>query len=497
MSRSVVLVTSLAVVMAAAACSQPTGTLQSATEAMGAAQMNSIAFSGTGTWYQFGQAPNPTLPWPQFDVSAFSTTVNYSAPSARVQMTRKQTIEPNRTRPAPVEQRPDQYVNGMTAWNMAAPAGAAPGAPAAAQPQPAAVEERVMEIWTTPHGFLKAAAANNATAQPIEGEGGGSTVSFTVGGKYKYEGTIDAMDHVTMVRTWIDNPVLGDTPVEFAYSDYREFGGIMFPGRILRTQGGYPVLDINVASVTANPTLDLAVPEAVRAFKTPAVEVTVDKVANGVYYLRGGSHHSLAIDQADHIVVVEGPQNEARSDAVIAKAKELIPNKPIRYVVNTHVHFDHSGGLRTFVDEGATVVTQASNRPYYEQAWAAPHTLSPDRLAKSKKSAMFETVAGKHVLTDGKRSIEIHEITGSGHNDAYLLVYLPAEGVLFQSDAFTPAAANAPPAATPNPYSVNLNENIERLKLNVRQITAGHGPGLRTMADLRAAITPKPAAATN
>jgi glyoxylase-like metal-dependent hydrolase (beta-lactamase superfamily II) len=257
------------------------------------------------------------------------------------------------------------------------------------------------------------------------------------------------------------------------------------------------VLDISVASVTANPTLDLAVPEAVRAFKTPAVEVTVDKVANGVYYLRGGSHHSLAIDQADHIVVVEGPQNEARSDAVIAKAKELIPNKPIRYVVNTHVHFDHSGGLRTFVDEGAAVVTQASNRAYYEQAWAAPHTLSPDRLAKSKKSATFETVTGKHVLTDGKRSIELHEITGSGHNDAYLLVYLPTEGVLFQSDAWTPAAANAPPPATPNPYSVNLNENIGRLKLNVRQHTPGHGPGMRTMADLRAAITPKPAAATN
>ena len=131
--------------------------------------MNSIEFSGTGKWYQFGQAPNPTLPWPQFDVSAFTATVNYATPSARVQMTRKQTVEPGRVRPAPVEQRPDQYVSGMSAWNMAPPAGAAPGTPAAAQPQPAAVEERVMEIWTTPHGFLKAAAANNATAHADRG----------------------------------------------------------------------------------------------------------------------------------------------------------------------------------------------------------------------------------------------------------------------------------------------------------------------------------------
>ena len=237
------------VVLVAIGCSRPTGTLQSAGETLGVAQVNSVEFSGTGKWYQFGQAPNPTLPWPQFDVSSYTATVNYAAPSARVQMTRKQTVEPDRLRPAPVEQRPDQHVNGTTAWNMAAPAGAAAGAAPVAQPQPAAVEERVMEIWTTPHGFLRAAAANNATATPVEG--GGSTLSFTVGGKYKYEGAIDAQDHVTSVRTWIDNPVLGDTLVEFAYSDYKDFGGVMFPGRILRTQGGHPVLDITVTSLTA------------------------------------------------------------------------------------------------------------------------------------------------------------------------------------------------------------------------------------------------------
>jgi glyoxylase-like metal-dependent hydrolase (beta-lactamase superfamily II) len=491
MIRSVVLVMPLVVVMAVG-CSRPTGTLQSATETMGAAQMNSIAFSGTGKWYQFGQAPNPTLAWPQFDVSEFTTTVNYAAPSARVQMTRKQTVEPNRVRPMPVEQRPDQYVSGMTAWNMAPTAGAAPAAPAAAQPQPAAVEERVMEIWTTPHGFLKAAAANNAAAQPVEG--GGSTVSFTVGGKYKYEGNIDAMDHVTMVRTWIDNPVLGDTPVEFAYSDYKDFGGVTFPGRIVRTQGGHPVLDITISSVTANAPADFAAPAEASA-TPPPVNVTVEKLANGVYYLKGGTHHSLAIDQADHIVIVEAPQNEARSLAVIAKAKETIPNKPIRYLINTHAHFDHSGGMRTYVDEGAIIVTHAMNQPYYEQAWAAPRTLNPDKLAQSKKPAMFQTFTDKLVLTDGKRSIEVHQIAGGGHNDAFAMVYLPAEKIMSEADAYTPPAANAPPPASVNPFSVNLDENIARLKLDVRQIAALHGPRLASMADLKAFIAPpKPAA---
>ena len=338
-----------------------------------------------------------------------------------------------------------------------------------------------MEIWTTPHGFLKAAAANNATAQQAEG---GSEISFSIG-KNRYVGTVNEQNEVSVVRTWIDNPVLGDTEVQFSYSDYKDFGGVRFPSRIVRVQGGHPVLDITVASVTANPGLTATPPAAA----PPApVTVTVEKLANGVYYLKGGTHHSLAIDQKDHIVVVEGPQNEERSLAVIAKAKETIPNKPIRYVINTHVHFDHSGGLRTYVDEGATIVTHQMNKPYYEQAWAAPHTLNPDKLAQSKKMATFETFTDKYVLTDGSRTIEVHQIAGGGHNDAFAMVYLPAEKILSEGDAYTPAAADAPPPAMPNPFSVNLNDNIQRLKLDVRQIAALHGPRLATMADLRTAI---------
>jgi glyoxylase-like metal-dependent hydrolase (beta-lactamase superfamily II) len=290
---------------------------------------------------------------------------------------------------------------------------------------------------------------------------------------------------VERVQTWIDNPVLGDTPVEVTYSDYRDFGGVQFPARMVRTQGGHPVLDITVSEVRANPGVDVAVPEQVRSFTPPPVRVEVQKLADGVYWMTGGSHHSLAIDQRDHIVVVEAPQNEERSLAVIASVKETIPNKPIRYLVNSHAHFDHSGGLRTYVDEGATIVTHQMNRPFYEQAWAAPHALNPDRLAQSNRAPVFETFTDRHVLTDGRRSIEIHHIAGNGHNDAMVMVYLPAERILTEADAFTPPAPNAPAPAMPNPFAVNLHDNIQRLKLDVRQIAALHGARAGTMADLR------------
>jgi glyoxylase-like metal-dependent hydrolase (beta-lactamase superfamily II) len=288
------------------------------------------------------------------------------------------------------------------------------------------------------------------------------------------------------VQTWIDNPVLGDTLVETRYSNYRDFGGIQFPGHISRNQGGYPVLDIDVAEVKVNPAVSITVPQ--EAAKAPAVKVTANKLAQGVYYLTGGTHHSVAIDQKDHIVLIEAPQNEQRSLALIARLKEVIPNKPIKYLINTHAHFDHAGGLRTFVDAGATIVTSGPNQAYYETVWAAPHSLNPDRLANSKKPARFETFTGKHILSDGKRRIEIHTLAGNSHNDAFAAVYLPEEKILIEADAYTPTAANAPLPASPNPYSVNLYDNIRKLKLDVDKIAALHGSRVATLDDLRAAI---------
>lgn len=224
--------------------------------------MRSIEYSGTGKWFQFGQAPSPTLPWPPFDVSSFKASISYETPGARVEMVRKQTLEPLRVRPTPVDQRPIQMVNGTSAWNLAVPAGAVPGSAAVPQPQPAAVDERLMEIWATPHGFLKAARANGATS---EAANGGSTVTFAIAGK-KYVGTINAQNHVEKVQAWLDTPVLGDTLAETTFSNYRDFGGVAFPARIVRVLGGHPVLDITVSDVKLNPAVDISVPDAVKSF---------------------------------------------------------------------------------------------------------------------------------------------------------------------------------------------------------------------------------------
>lgn len=452
--------------------------LPAAAKALGAEQLQSVEFSGTGRWYQFGQAPAPGLPWPAFDISRYTASIDHETASARVQIARKQVVEPGRARPAPVEQVVDQYVGGRYAWNRPVQGGPA-------TPQPAAWDERNAELWSTPQGFLRAARANGALAKA---SGNLTEVSFTVAGKGRWVGTLNTRHEVERVQTWIANPVLGDTLVETRFSDYKVFDGVPFPAHIQRLQGGFPVLDLQVAAVKANPRLDLPVPAEVAAAAAPAINVVATEVAPGVHYLTGGTHHSVAIEQRDHVVLVEAPQSEERALAVVAKVKTLIPGKPIRYLVNSHVHFDHSGGVRTLVDEGATIVTVKANEAWYRQAWAAPRTLSPDRLALSKKAPQFETFTDRHELSDGQRRIELHEIAGNGHNDAFLLVYLPAEKLLIEADAYTPLAANAPAPASVNPYAVNLYDNIRKRGLDVQKIAALHGPGLVALNDLKAYI---------
>jgi glyoxylase-like metal-dependent hydrolase (beta-lactamase superfamily II) len=411
--------------------------------------------------------------------------INFDAGAMRVELLRTMGATMPRGGGAPFtgEQRQIQVVSGNYAWNVpAAPAGAGGQAPPAA-PNAAAQPERMLALWALPQGFVKAAMMNNATTRSARG---GTEVSFTVGGKYKMTGTINAQGDVEKVQTWIDNPIVGDMLVETTYSGYKDFGGVVFPSRILQTQDGFPSLDITISSVMANPSFDAPVPDNVRNAPPPAAPmVTVDKLADGVYYLTGQTHHSLAIEMRDHIVVVDVPNNEARAAAVLAKAKELIPNKPIRYVVTSHHHWDHLGGIRTAMDEGATIVTHQSNKSFLERVAKTPHTLVPDRLAASKKGVKIQTVGDKGTLTDGSRTIELHRLQGYEHTGDMLVVYLPKEKILGEPDAFTPPAqAGAPLIAPAVPYAKALYDNIQRLKLDVQVIAPFHGNRKSDVAEL-------------
>jgi glyoxylase-like metal-dependent hydrolase (beta-lactamase superfamily II) len=413
---------------------------------------------------------------------SYQTSIDYGSGAMRVEQVMTMPTPQPRGGGVPIvgEQRQIQLVRGAYAWNeVPGAAGAAP----TLQPQPAAAIERVIWMWaSTPHGVLKAAAGTNGRAVT-----GGTELTFTLGGRHGVVARINKMNQVERLSARVPNDVMGDMAYVVSYSGYRVMNGVTFPSRITVTQGGHPTLDLVVSGVETNVFVDINVPDSVRNAPPPATPTaTSQKVADGVFWIMGGSHHSLAVDMGDHVAVVEGPQNEARSEAVIAETKKQIANKPIRFIVNTHLHFDHSGGLRTFVDEGATVVTHQANRAFYEKAWAAPRSVNPDRLAKSKKTAAFQELTGRSELKGSNgRVIELHVLTGNPHNEQTLVAWLPAEGILFQSDMINPPApgAQVPP---PTPTITNFYDNLQKLKITPKQIVGGHGNRVATMADLNA-----------
>jgi len=163
---------------------------------------------------------------------------------------------------------------------------------------------------------------------------------------------------------------------------------------------------------------------------------------------------------------------------VIAEVKRLVPNKPIRYVINTHHHFDHSGGLRTYVAEGATVITHEGNKAFYEAAWKQPRTLEPDKLAQNPKDANFITYKTKYVLTDGSRSLEVHLTIGDLHDEFLSFAYLPKEKLLIEVDDFSDRYATALSLGLWN----NLLGNLHRLNLDPERIAPLHGE-IMSMSD--------------
>jgi len=426
--------------------------INNAVKSLGASDLKTLEYSGSGYVFSFGQSPHPNMPWPKFNAKGYTKGINYELGTSTQKLVRTQAENPPRgggMQPLIGEQTQNQVIDNNSPWTGRA------------------------QVWITPYGFLKAALSNKATVKSTKVGGKKlNAVSFTVEDKYKVNGYVNEQGQVEKVETWVDNAVLGDVPIEVNYSEYKDFNGLKFPTRILQKDGGYPVYDLTITDVKPNAEVTIQPnPPAT------APVVTVEKIAEGVYNLAGGgATASVAVEFADFITVLEAPLSEVRSIAVIEEVKKIIPNKPIKYLVNTHHHFDHSSGLRTYVAEGAVIVTHDVNKAFYEKTFKSPHTLNPDKLELAKKKAVIESFKDKKTITDGARTIELYHIAGNLHNDGIIMIYFPKEKVLTLCDMFARIPADAPVPEIVSPFTVNLLENIDRLKLDFDVILPLHGP---------------------
>src|SRR4029077_901151 len=277
-------------------------------KAMG--EVNTLQYSGSGAFFSLGQSFTPGEPWPRFGLKSYTRTIDYETPALRDDVVRAEgdPVARGGGLPIPGGQRLTTAVSGTLAWGQL---GEGP-----VNPAPAAVGDRLHQLWITPHGLIKAALKYNATVQ-AQAEGGKktTTISFTVPGQFKVKALVNEKNLVEKVESWTPNPVLGNMLTKTVYADYKDFGGVQFPTKITQKQGGSPTLDLTINEVKANAPANIQPPDNVRQ---AGIKVQADKVAAGVWYLTGGTHHSVLVEMSDHLLVIEGPQDDARATAVIA-----------------------------------------------------------------------------------------------------------------------------------------------------------------------------------
>ncbi|HET9363138.1 MAG TPA: MBL fold metallo-hydrolase [Vicinamibacterales bacterium] len=371
-----------------------------------------------------------------------------------------------------------------------------------------------VEFYLTPWGFLKGAAANNATATR---QGGFTvltwipTVKAASGKGYTIHGYVNGKNLIERVETWLGDNIMGDMHIVATYTGWKDFGGAMAPSKIVQTRGGWPFFEVDVTAARTNPS-DLASLAPAPAGRgggpggapggagrggpggpPPALTVTNEKLGDGLYRLStgGGSYDSLIVEFRDHVMMLEAGQSpaggpaDARALAYIAETKKLIPNKPIRYIMNSHPHSDHTGGLPAMVAEGATIVTHRNNEAFFEKALNTPRTLLDDTLAKNPKKARVEAVGDKKVYSDGTRTVEMYHVPGAPHSNGLLVAWFPKEKILFQGDFSLPGKQGEPA----NDHVMALAPVVKKLNLDFERYINVHASAApQTKAEFWAAV---------
>jgi glyoxylase-like metal-dependent hydrolase (beta-lactamase superfamily II) len=295
---------------------------------------------------------------------------------------------------------------------------------------------------------------------------------------------IDSASHmVSKYEQVIEDPVVGDTVREVAFSDYRKEGPAMIATKRdtyvageLTGQAKVTEAKLNapiVAEVFAAPA---GYPEA-KAQPKPGDAVT--KFGENVYMFRTSSNYNvLLVGFKDHVMVMEAPGSPKVAKEILAKAKELFPGKPVTEVAVTHFHDDHAGAAKGFIEEGVTLLTTSGNLNYFKQVASYSSTAT-------RQGTKIETINGKRTLSDGSMTVELIDIGKGPHTDEMLVAYIPGLKLVFQGDLLNRPADGLPQAG--NDTTAHFAKRVSELGLEVDAVAGVHGPP-GTKKDLETAV---------
>ena len=466
------------------ACNQPTPEqqiLEDVSAALGGRArieaVTTLSIEGEGVMGNLGQDMTPDATSQTFAISDYIQVVNLTTGRMRVERTRTPDFNYFRGRD-PIEQV--FGIDGDVAYAVAPDGSATRATNATASTRRAA-------YYHHPLTLVRAAWDPSATIANARTTDGESLLDITTADGLAFTLAIDAATKLpSYLTSRLNHPNLRDVSQRTSFADYEDVNGLMLPTSVIVSTDDYQIIDLRMTAQSVDGDVgDLAAPAAATSATPvsgpPPANVTAEEVADGVWFLAGQSHHSVLVELSDHLMLIEAP-NEVRTLAVIAKARELVPDKPLTHLVNTHHHFDHSGGIRAAVSEGLVIITHAANASFYQELAERTSTIAPDALAQNPQSLTLETVDDEMTHEDDSMTVELYHIADNPHAGSLLMAYLPRQRLLVQADAFSPGRDF-------QPFAANLLSNIERRNLRVDRILPVHG-GVVTYDELVSAVQP-------
>jgi glyoxylase-like metal-dependent hydrolase (beta-lactamase superfamily II) len=328
-------------------------------------------------------------------------------------------------------------------------------------------------------------------------------------GSYTFIVMFDAQTGLpARVRTLDYDNMLGDVNYDLVLSDWRPLGDTRIAASQRYELDGRTVAEIRLTQMLANPALNpagMSIPENMRATAArPATGnvpyqwvirrqfigtyldsdnasfdmlaanagLRLHELAPGVQHVVGGSHNALVVDMRDYLIVFDAPVSDWQSNWTIAAAQARYGAKQIRYLVLTHHHMDHAGGLRRYLAQGATLVVGRGTAAHYRKVLAAPATRNPDLAAYNFAKTNIIEVADKYVMNDGRREVSAH-IAENPHVDGMLIGYVADARIGFVVDIWSPGAASLPNQIT-SPLAALVNAT-KRAGISPLRYAGGHG----------------------